>query len=549
MYQIAGAAQMKELDRQAIEEYGVSSLGLMERAARAVAEEVRGLLEGGGPDFIGGAASVAVLGAGAETEEDRRELEALQALAEEKNQDHAPWVGVLCGPGNNGGDGVAAARILRGMGFRVRAFLVGDRRKMTPDERAMEKKLEEAGGALEEFRPEDRRQMLWLSLCGCLVDALLGVGLSRPVEGDALLAVRLMQGRSPLKRVVSCDIPSGVHADTGAVLGEAVRADRTVTFTCAKPGLYLGEGASCAGLVTVADIGIPHRLIFGPGAQMRFPVGVMGYEDVVLPRRKRDSHKGDYGRVLILAGSVGYTGAPVLAASGAVRGGAGLVSLGVPEEIWPIAAVKCLEAMPFPLPARYEDILRRASSCEGVLIGPGLGRAPRTERLVRSLLEDLKVPVVLDADGINALEGHIDSLDVRRDRVTVLTPHDGEFARLAPGALDGGDRVEAARTFARDHGCVLVLKGHRTVTATPWGNVLVNTCGCSALSKGGSGDVLTGVIASLLAQGAAPVRAAALGVWLHGRAGELAAKTWTEYGATPEDVAGCLPEAIREILE
>lgn len=137
---------------------------------------------------------------------------------------------------------MAAARILRGMGFRVRAFLVGDRRKMTPDERAMEKKLEEAGGALEEFRPEDRRQMLWLSLCGCLVDALLGVGLSRPVEGDALLAVRLMQGRSPLKRVVSCDIPSGVHADTGAVLGEAVRADRTVTFTCAKPGLYLGEG-------------------------------------------------------------------------------------------------------------------------------------------------------------------------------------------------------------------------------------------------------------------------------------------------------------------
>ena len=136
MYQIAGAAQMKELDRQAIEEYGVSSLELMERAAQAVAEEVRGLLEGGGPDFIGGAASVAVLGAGAETEEDRRELEALQALAEEKNQDHAPWVGVLCGPGNNGGDGVAAARILRGMGFRVRAFLVGDRRKMTPDERA-----------------------------------------------------------------------------------------------------------------------------------------------------------------------------------------------------------------------------------------------------------------------------------------------------------------------------------------------------------------------------------------------------------------------------
>ena len=493
MYQIAGAAQMKELDRQAIEEYGVSSLGLMERAAQAVAEEVRGLLEGGGPDFIGGADSVTVLGAGAETEEDRRELEALQALAEEKNQNHAPWVGVLCGPGNNGGDGVAAARILRGMGFRVRAFLVGDRRKMTPDERAMEKKLEEAGGVLEEFRPEDRRQMLWLSLCGCLVDALFGVGLSRPVEGDALLAVRLMQGRSPLKRVVSCDIPSGVHADTGAVLGEAVRADRTVTFTCAKPGLYLGEGASCAGLVTVADIGIPHRLIFGPGAQMLFPVGVMGYEDVVLPRRKRDSHKGDYGRVLILAGSVGYTGAPVLAASGAVRGGAGLVSLGVPEEIWPIAAVKCLEAMPFPLPARYEDILRRASSCEGVLIGPGLGRAPRTERLVRSLLED---------------------------------------------------PLTAARDFARDHRCVLVLKGHRTVTAAPDGRAWINTTGNPGMSKGGSGDVLAGLILALLGQGWEPELAARDGVYLHGEAGDRCAGSLGEYGMTPGDLVERLPETL-----
>lgn len=176
MYQIAGAAQMKELDRQAIEEYGVSSLGLMERAA------------GRWRRRCGDCWRAAVRTSSAEPppwrsweqgrrrRRTRRELEALQALAEEKNQDHAPWVGVLCGPGNNGGDGVAAARILRGMGFRVRAFLVGDRRKMTPDERAMEKKLEEAGGVLEEFRPEDRRQMLWLSLCGCLVDALFGVG-------------------------------------------------------------------------------------------------------------------------------------------------------------------------------------------------------------------------------------------------------------------------------------------------------------------------------------------------------------------------------------
>ncbi len=221
---------------------GLSSLGLMERAAQAVAEEVRGLLEGGGPDFIGGADSVKVLGAGAETEEDRRELEALQALAEEKNQNHALGGGCCAAPATTAGDGVAAARILRGMGFRVRAFLVGDRRKMTPDERAMEKKLEEAGGVLEEFRPEDRRQMLWLSLCGCLVDAPVRGGALPPCGGDALLAVRLMQGRSPLKRVVSCDIPPGSTPTLAPYWVRPSAPDRTVTFTCAKPGLYLGEG-------------------------------------------------------------------------------------------------------------------------------------------------------------------------------------------------------------------------------------------------------------------------------------------------------------------
>lgn len=181
-----------------------------------------------------------------------------------------------------------------------------------------------------------------------------------------------------------------------------------------------------------------------------------------------------------------------------------------------------------------------------MLIGPGLGRAPRTERLVRSLLEDLKVPVVLDADGINALAGHMDVLDARRDRVTVLTPHDGEFARIG-GDLSAGDRLGAVRAFAEAHGCVLVLKGHRTITAVPSGNALVNTTGNSGLAKGGSGDVLTGVIASLLAQGASPVQAAAGGVWLHGRAGDLAAERLTAYGMTPEDVVSALPAAIGEV--
>ena len=215
----------------------------------------------------------------------------------------------------------------------------------------------------------------------------------------------------------------------------------------------------------------------------------------------------------------------------------------VPEAIWPVEAAKCVSAMPFPLPARYEDILRRASSCEGVLIGPGLGRAPRTERLVRSLLEDLKVPVVLDADGINALDGHIDSLDGRR-APTILTPHAGEFARLTGRPLPLEDPLTAARDFARDHRCVLVLKGHRTVTAAPDGRAWINTTGNPGMSKGGSGDVLAGLILALLGQGWEPELAARDGVYLHGEAGDRCAGSLGEYGMTPGDLVERLPETL-----
>ena len=239
----------------------------------------------------------------------------------------------------------------------------------------------------------------------------------------------------------------------------------------------------------------------------------------------------------------------------AVRTGCGLVSLGVPETIWPVEAAKCVSAMPFPLPDKHgrlspkakEEILERAAGCDAVALGPGLGRGDGVTELVLDLLQKIQQPMVLDADGINALGGHIDVLDARRDRITVLTPHDGEFARIG-GDLTGSNRLGAARAFGAAHGCVLVLKGHRTLTAAPAGNVLVNTTGNSGLAKGGSGDVLTGIVAALLAQGATAVRAAAVGVWLHGRAGDLAAERLTPYGMTPEDVVSSLPAAIGEIL-
>lgn len=279
--------------------------------------------------------------------------------------------------------------------------------------------------------------------------------------------------------------------------------------------------------------------------------------EYILPRRPREAHKGDFGKLFILAGSEGYTGAPVLAARAALRTGAGLVYLGVPRDIYPIVAVKCDEAMPFPLPEDCPAVLEKARSCDAALIGPGLGRASETEQLVLSLLAGLEIPVVLDADGINALAGHIDVLD-RRPALTVLTPHEGEFARLTGCALPVRDRLTAARDFARSHGCVLVLKGHGTVTAAPDGSAWVNTTGNPGMAKGGSGDVLAGMIAALLGQkhlrqerraGDNTSELVVQAVCLHGLAGDLCAQKFGEYAMLPTDLIEALPQVLREWSE
>lgn len=556
MQALATAAQMRELDRIAIQERGIPSLKLMEHAAQAVADTVRELV---GPRPDGPIAtlstSLIVMSKGEEpTPEEQREIDEIREIVESKNADPTPRVAVFCGPGNNGGDGIAAARLLMGMGYHVRAFLIGDREKMTPDARENEARLIAAGGKLEPFtiRLEDpaacdRKQLAWLSTCDCVVDAMFGVGLSRPVTGDFLTAIQMINQRHCL--VVSCDIPSGVHTDTGEVLGEAVNAAVTVTFTCGKPGLYLGEGAAHAGEVQVVDIGIPYDLIHTNITRWPNGIRVMqgGY---VLPRRPRTAHKGDFGKVCVLAGSVGYTGAPMLAANAAVRAGAGLVFLGVPKDVYPIVAVKCDEAMPFPLPDDYDAILDKAKGCDIALIGPGLGRAPETEKLVLRLLVDLEIPVVLDADGIIAVSKHIDILD-KRSAPTVLTPHDGEFQRLTGCELPVGDRLSAARDFAKAHNCILVLKGHGTITAAPDGKAFINTSGNPGMAKGGSGDVLAGILAGLLAQkplhgpriGLAELVAA--GVYYHGQAGDHCAKELGEYGMAPSDMLAALPHILK----
>ena len=271
-----------------------------------------------------------------------------------------------------------------------------------------------------------------------------------------------------------------------------------------------------------------------------------------LPQRDPEGHKGDFGKVLCVCGSVGYTGAPIFASRSAVRTGAGLVFLGVPRSVWPVAAVKSDEAMPFPLPETAdgklsllaeEPIRRRAAGCDAMLLGCGLGRDWQTDELVRNLL-NIEKPLVLDADGLNALDGRPELLQ-KRPAVTVLTPHEGEFFRLGGDLSPGRERAAAA--FSRKYGVYLILKGHRTLIAAPDGRMAVNTTGNCGMAKGGSGDVLAGMLLSLLGQGCGTFEACCAAVWLHGRAGDLAAADKGERGMTPTDLLEQIQYALKNL--
>ncbi len=266
----------------------------------------------------------------------------------------------------------------------------------------------------------------------------------------------------------------------------------------------------------------------------------------LLPPRDPMGHKGTFGRVCVYGGAVGYTGAPVFAAEAAVRCGSGLVTALVPRAVYPIAAARCVCAMAKPAPEDCSGLLGELSAADAAVIGPGLGRGEETERGVLSLLTALETPVVLDADGINAAAAHIDVLTGRR-YPTVVTPHEGEFRRLG-GDLTRGRR-HAAADFARRHGCVLVLKGPGTIVAAPDGRLAENTTGNDGCAKGGSGDVLAGMIASLLGQGAPLWEAACCAVWLHGRAADLCRDRYTAYAMNPADMIACLPDVFRELVE
>ncbi|MHB8417100.1 MAG: NAD(P)H-hydrate dehydratase [Myxococcales bacterium] len=501
MPRLLTASEVRELDRLCAERYGVPVAALMESAGRAVAE--------------------------------------------------AAWprcatgrVVVLAGGGNNGGDGFVAARLLHERGLRVELWLAVPKERLRGEAAANFGRLGPLGIPLHEGPPPP------LARGDVAVDALLGTGLGRAPEGGFAEGIRALNaGRGAGARVIAVDVPSGLPADGGEPPGECVAASLTVTFAAPKLGLAIEPGASLAGELIVADIGVP------PAALTELPSRLELLEEAsvrrLFPPRPRDSHKGSFGHLLVVAGSQGKAGAAALAVSGALRGGAGLVTLASREPVaaalWTARPEAMSVALPWAGPLGSLDVepLRAAAAGKNALaIGPGIPRGPDTARALAELLAAFEGPAVLDADALNAFAGELELLR-RAGGPLVLTPHPGEMSRLQgrPTAEIQRDRIGAAKAFAAERGVTLVLKGARTVVAAPDGACWIVPTGNPGLATGGTGDVLCGLIGALLAQGLSPTEAARAGAYVHGLAGDFAARRRGERGLVASDVA----EGIAEV--
>lgn len=515
---VATVAEMRHIDNSAIRDFFIPGLVLMENAGIAVVKAASELL---------GCC------------QNRR-------------------IVILAGKGNNGGDGLVAARHLSNGGSKVRVYLLGPRDEIKGDAGVNLAIWLKLGQTVEDILPGGNlpeKLLQNLELADLVIDAAYGTGFRGEVRGAAVSLFNAVNNcRTP---VLAVDIPSGLEADTGRAAGSCVKATATVTFGLPKIGLLTGDGPGYAGRVKVEDISIPKILLESNNLKKNLIDREM--IKAILPRRGREAHKGDCGRVLVVAGSRGYTGAACLAAYSAARVGAGLVTLGTPEEMQPVAAVKLTEVMTFPLPQTPEGTLSRQAlpaikalleRADVLALGPGLTNQPETAEVVRSLLENVNIPCVLDADGLNAFVGHADRL-ARVPGPLVLTPHPGEMARLAGVSIAEvqADRLSLVAKYAREWGVTLLLKGAGTLVAEPGGPVYINSTGNPGMASGGTGDVLTGVIAGLLAQGMDPAGACTLGVYLHGLAGDVAAAKRGLKGLLAGDVIDCLPGVLRELEE
>jgi ADP-dependent NAD(P)H-hydrate dehydratase / NAD(P)H-hydrate epimerase len=471
---------------------------------------------------------------------------------------HAPIRGksivAVCGKGNNGGDGFVVARRLQTRGAKVRVLLVGRRADVRGDAAAA---LARWRGRTEEIATEADVDALARALDGAavVVDALLGTGGTGPARGPVAAAIeaidRAGQAGAP---IISLDLPSGLGGDDGTVSGATVRATRTVTFAGLKRSLLLYPAAAYAGPVEIVDIGVP-------ADDVRHGITTWRLEAAdarpLFPPRPADAHKGRFGHLLVVAGSLGKTGAAVLAGRAALRAGVGLCTIAAPGSQQPIIATQAPEYMTEALPetparslahAARDRLLELARGMDAVALGPGLSLDPETQELARTLIRELDRPMVVDADALSALAGHLDLLR-HAAGPRALTPHPGEMARMLGVGIDRvqADRIEVARVFAREHRVALALKGADTVIAGADGHVAINPTGNPGMAKGGSGDVLTGIVGALLARDVDAVTALRGGCYLHGLAGDVAARDRGEYAMIASDLIESLPAALRAL--
>jgi len=513
---VVTAEEMKKLDQAAIEDYKVPGLVLMENAGRQVVEVIRKIL-----------GSV-----------------------------RGKVVTVFVGKGNNGGDGFVIARHLLNMGAEVKVLALAELEEITGDAATNLDIWRKMGQKVYSLQHGDGINIVRLVLMNTdlIVDAIYGTGFRGKMVEKTGRIVEVLNGSG--KPIVAVDIPSGLEADTGKANGPCIRATHTVTFALPKLGLILEPGADYAGELHVADISIPTVLIEKEAPQRYLITADMVKE--WLPPRPSAAHKGNFGRVMVVAGSRGMTGAACLVGEAALRAGAGLVTVAVPESLHDIMESKLTEVMTVPLPdtgkgslsrdAR-QKILSLLENANVLAIGPGLSTVPEVVTMLRELLPSVRIPCVIDADGLNALAGEVDILRKIQAPV-VITPHPGEMARLMGVTIREiqEDRLSVAGKAATTWNVVSLLKGARTVVAAPNGAIYINPTGNPGMATGGSGDVLTGVVAALIAQGLGPAQAASAGAYIHGLAGDIGAGIKGMIGLTAGDILLNLPAAIMNIV-
>lgn len=519
---IVTSAQMRQLDRRTIEEAGVPGHELMDRAGRGVADVARYFADLAGMN--------------------------------------TPSAILIAGRGNNGGDAFAAARHLKDLGFDVMVWIAGAESQITGDALKHLGNVHADGITVEEFPSREDWDENTAHPAGAdfLIDGLLGTGSHGAPRGPVAWAIQYLNSAANDAFVVSIDIPSGINADTGIAEGDAVNADVTVTMGLPKTGLVAGAAQEFVGTVEVTDIGIPPAYVeaIKPATDVE-----MIYSTELrrlLPRRARGSHKGTYGNLLVIGGARGYAGAAALACRAAARSGVGLTTALVPASILPVVASASLETMVHAgaetktgslAAAAIDSWLPRLATFDALLVGPGLTTHPDSQALVRTLIEHCPVPMVLDADALNVLADNPKL--IRKARSTVIvTPHPGELGRLLgrDAASIQADRIGAARAAASLTGAFVILKGAGTVVTTREGSAFINMTGNPGMARGGSGDILAGLLSGLLAQGIAPLDAARAAVFLHGRSGDMAAWRASQSGMVAGDIISEIPYAFRELV-